>query len=125
MMTMIVYLYFFLVMKNFQMRMKKEKVSRSIVVIKKEITNHANRSMKILKPDLIFDVFGQQELIINIMEHILVPRHILLSNEEKKQLLEKYSVKESQLPRIQKSDAVSRYLGLERGQIVKIIRNSE
>ncbi len=70
------------------------------------------------------ECFMQDDLLVNIMQHELVPKHVVLSREEKAALLARYRLKETQLPRILQKDPVARYLGLKRGNVVKIIRNS-
>lgn len=69
--------------------------------------------------------FSAKELRVNITHHILVPQHILLSTDEKQRLLQRYHMRESQLPRILSSDPIARYMGLKQGQVVKIVRPSE
>lgn len=71
------------------------------------------------------ECFEEPDLMINITHHELVPQHFKLSDEERLALLERYRVKQTQLPRIQTSDPMARYLGLQRGDVVKIVRKSE
>lgn len=69
--------------------------------------------------------FLEEDMLVNITHHELVPRHVILSREEKAALLKRYRLKETQLPRILQKDPVAKYFGLRRGQVVKIIRKSE
>ena len=59
-----------------------------------------------------------------ILDHELVPRHILLTKEERKQLLEQLKIQPEQLPWIRASDPVAKLIGAKPGDIVKIIRKS-
>jgi DNA-directed RNA polymerase subunit H len=61
---------------------------------------------------------------IDITKHYLVPKHVILSEEEKKELLEKYKVSLSDLPKIKISDLALKNLNVKPGDVVKIIRNN-
>ncbi|MEM2153310.1 MAG: DNA-directed RNA polymerase subunit H [Nitrososphaeria archaeon] len=61
----------------------------------------------------------------SIMNHVLVPRHEILSPEEAKRVLETYRVNPHQLPYILSSDPVVKELGAKPGDIIKITRKSE
>lgn len=111
--------------KTYAERMKSESVGRAILVAKSALTPFAKQCLQEMQPKYIVELFLESELLVNITQHTLVPKHQLLSEEDKRALLNRYKVKESQLPRIQISDPVARYYGLQRGQVVRIVRPSE
>lgn len=96
-----------------------------IMVTHKALSAAARKSLASLESLTKIECFLEEDLLVNITHHELVPRHVLLSRDEKAALLQRYRLKETQLPRILQKDPVARYLGLKRGQVVKIIRVSE
>jgi len=106
-------------------RMEREDIKRAIIVLQKGISPMAKTILGELAPRYMVETFNESDLLVNITEHNLVPKHELLSEDDKKKLLDKYKLKEIQLPRMQMSDPVARFYGLQRGNVVKIERNSE
>ena len=61
---------------------------------------------------------------IIIKKHVLIPKHIKLSESEKKQLLEKYHISLKEIPKISKDDPAIAILNVKTGDVIKIIRQS-
>lgn len=111
--------------KTYADRMKTEGVTRALMVVQANLTPFAKQAVGEMHSKLHMEVFQELELLINITRHVLVPKHMLLDATEKKTLLDRYKVRDTQLPRIQHSDPVARYYGMQRGQVVRIVRPSE
>lgn len=110
-------------MKSLCQHVLEKNFSTAIFVYQVSLSPGAVKSIPAVAPATI-DTFQENDLVVNITHHVLVPKHIVLSKEEKKELLSRYKLKESQLPRVQKEDPIARYFGLKRGQVVKIMRLS-
>ena len=108
-------------------RMERDNVHRGIFVLEGGLTHYAAKCIKQINAmgHYHLEMFQPNELIVNITQHYLVPKHEVLSTSEKRNLLARYRIRESQLPRIQRSDPIARYLGLTTGTVVKITRPSE
>ncbi|KAF4613645.1 hypothetical protein D9613_007875 [Agrocybe pediades] len=105
--------------------LEEKSIQRGIIVFPGNMTPSARKVIVAMAAEYRLEEFSEADLLVNIVHHTLVPRHEVLTAEEKKILLEKYRLKETQLPRIQVADPVARYYGLRRGQVVKITRPSE
>lgn len=106
-------------------RMREESVFNAVLVVRVDITPFAKQAVQEMSDSFRIEHFKEAELLVDITEHSLVPEHQVLTQNEKQELLKRYRLKETQLPRIQPNDPVARYYGMKRGMVVKIIRPSE
>lgn len=98
----------------------REGATRGIMVVGGVYT-YSSRSfaekwgIELIEPSLpTFDVF----------EHELVPRHEILSEEERQKVLDRFHAKSYQFPWIKASDPISIILGAKPGDIIKIMGKS-
>ncbi|KAL0221974.1 hypothetical protein RCL1_001828 [Eukaryota sp. TZLM3-RCL] len=110
-------------LRDYAKKMQTENVKHSILVLKDAITSSAKNAINTFSERI--EVFFENQLLINITEHELVPKHTPLTPQQKAELLQRYKLKETQLPRILVDDPVARHFGLVRGDVVRIVRNSE
>lgn len=94
-----------------------------ILILKDKLTGTTAKSIANV-PDI--QVYELKELMFNIMEHVLVPKHdVIVDEQEIQNILKSYHLKSRlQLPLILKTDPVARFLALKPGNIVRITRPS-
>ena len=73
--------------KVYCQRMQEENITRAIIVIQQTMTPSAKQALEDMAPKYNLERFMEQELMINITEHELVPKHAVLTDTEKKELL--------------------------------------
>jgi DNA-directed RNA polymerase subunit H len=64
------------------------------------------------------------ELDTQVLKHILVPKHEILTDKEISEITEKYNSKPNQFPYILGSDPVVRAIEAKPGDLIKITRKS-
>jgi DNA-directed RNA polymerase subunit H (RpoH/RPB5) len=90
------------------------------------VSSASSKAVQQLKEEFLHsEVFTQDELMIDIVSHIIVPIHEILSEEETKIFLEDYLLKKRGIPKIFINDPVCKYYNGKVGQIFRIIRPSE
>lgn len=63
-----------------------------------------------------------EDVRFDLMKHELVPKHVLLSEEKKKDVVERYGPLEL-LPKISADDPAIQQLGAKPGDLIKIMRS--
>jgi DNA-directed RNA polymerase subunit H (RpoH/RPB5) len=99
-----------------------------IIVIKQEPNEPMlNILSQIWEQDGIFIiVYNLERLQFNILEHVYVPNHTILNDEEVKTMKNRYNIiNDKELPDISRYDPVAQAIGMRPGQICKISRPSK
>ncbi|KAG2687299.1 hypothetical protein I3843_09G045800 [Carya illinoinensis] len=96
----------------------KDTLSGLILIVQNHITSQAMKAVDLFP--FKAEIFQITDLLVNITKHVLKPKHRILTDQEKRRLLKKYNIEEKQLPRMLRKDAIARYYGLEKGQVVKV-----
>ncbi len=103
----------------------KNQYDHYIIVLKEKSTSSSTKSiMDKLGGNAEVEIFEIKELIFNISKHALVPKHILIKNEDIiRQLFVDLQIDNRlQLPLILRTDAMARHLNAKPGNIIKILR---
>jgi len=100
--------------------MKEAGVERGIVVTSGRYTQAAKTHARRRGIELIPRIFPS----FNIYEHVLVPKHEIITNEERQKVLGEYRVQPFQLPRLKVSDPAAKAIGAKPGDVVKVTRES-
>lgn len=101
----------------------KNNINHGILISKNEPSIQIIKEIATLS--IFFEIFCNNQLCINISEHIFVPKHILLTTEEAQKLKDDFNTPFSLFPKIKYNDAMARYIGAKIGDVIKIERNDE
>ena len=70
------------------------------------------------------EVPEQEDLRFNVLNHVNVPLHAKVPEEEVPAILERFGIQLEQLPKIRADDPAARVVDAQQGEVVKITRKS-
>lgn len=118
---------------SFREKALKKKASSMIIVANKidpgvrtDVQELSGRMDEATGAELLsIQVFEEEALAFNVVRHETVPGHVALTPAEAEAFLAERKLNVAQLPRMQESDPLVQYLGLQRGSIVHITREGK
>jgi DNA-directed RNA polymerase subunit H (RpoH/RPB5) len=76
-------------------------------------------------PEMSIELIPSSLPIFDVFEHSYVPLHEIVSDEERKEISEKYHAEPYQFPWIRATDPISIILGAKPGDVLKVTQKSE
>lgn len=99
---------------------KEYNTKRCIVITPGKMSPDAKKEFDVPK----LNIMTHDYLSFPVGRHCLIPKHVALTEEEKKMFLEHRKIDLMQLPEIKLTDPVSMYYGFKLNQIIQIDRPS-
>ena len=88
------------------------------------VNDYSSKAEKQIDEINNFEVFKMLEIVKDISEYHLIPKHILLSKEDGIKVMEEYDLMKKDMGRIYKDDPMAKYLYAQPDDIIQIIRCS-
>jgi len=99
-----------------------------IIIVNEDPTETIQNVMKHIweQQGIYVNIISVKRLQFNILSHTLVPKHTLLTSEEKTEFYKKFNIKKSdEIPEISRFDAVAMAICMRPDDVCKIIRPSK
>lgn len=100
---------------------KKHNKEYKFIVVQ-DITSKTEESIYLY--DTQVEIFKFNKLQLDITEHMLVPKHEVLTKEEGENVLESYRAKKRNMPLIRTNESIAKYYNMKPGEITRIYRSS-
>lgn len=107
-------------LRDFQEHRASQKIEHAILLALTKYTHYTKKEAQ--KNNI--EIFSIKFPFFDLFQHVLVPTMAFATEEEKADLIEKYSIDLKQLPKILAEDPSAQLLGAKVGDVVKIVRDS-
>lgn len=101
---------------------------RLIIIVNDDPNDTLSNYLKLQweKNNILINVISLKRLQFNILKHKMVPKHKILSRNDKDDFFKKYNiVNNKQIPEISRFDPVAQVIGIKPDEICEIIRPSK
>ena len=99
-----------------------------IIITKDELNDKNLQKLKYIwsKENIFVTVFSIKHLQFNVLKHVMVPQHRVLSRFETDHVKKQYNIdSDDKFPEISRFDPVAKAIGIKPGQVCEIIRPSK
>jgi DNA-directed RNA polymerase subunit H (RpoH/RPB5) len=99
-----------------------------LIIVSKDKVNITIRDLveqSFIKDKRFVNIYNLNDYLFNILNHTMVPPHLILDDKEKKKVEQRYNVtNDSEFPEISRFDPVAKAIGLRPGELCEITRAS-